>query len=94
MYSRAAWAVIALVVAACSSSPSIPAETAPVPNKPVAVGTSPATAPPEEINAFVACQQRAKRREILLDTASRRLEQTVCGAALWFDGLFGERNLD
>lgn len=50
--------------------------------------------PPEEINAFTACAKRARRREILLDTASRRLLQTVCGAALWFDGLFGERNLN
>ena len=49
---------------------------------------------PEEINAFVACARRAKRAEILLDTASRRVHQTVCGAALWFDGLFGERDVD
>ena len=47
----------------------------------------------EEIGAFEACAQRAKRSEILLDTASRRLHQTVCGAALWFDGLFGEGDL-
>jgi hypothetical protein len=50
-------------------------------------------AEPEEINAFVACAQRARRADILLDTASRRVHQTVCGAALWFDGLFGERDL-
>lgn len=49
---------------------------------------------PEEINAFVACAKQTRRAEILLDTASRRLHQTVCGAALWFDGLFGERDLD
>jgi hypothetical protein len=49
---------------------------------------------PEEINAFIACRQRARRADILLDTASRRVYQTVCGAALWFDGLFGERDLD
>jgi hypothetical protein len=51
-------------------------------------------AEPDEINAFVACRQRAKRAEILLDMASRGLYQTVCGAVLWFDGLFGERDLD
>jgi len=53
-----------------------------------------AAAEPDEINAFDACRRRAKRTEILLDTASRRLHQTVCGAALWFDGLFGEGDLD
>lgn len=50
--------------------------------------------PPPELDAFTACTQPARRKEILLDTASRRLHQTVCGAALWFDGLFGERDLE
>jgi hypothetical protein len=54
----------------------------------------PVAAEPEEINAFLACRQRAGRTDILLDTASRRVYQTVCGATLWFDGLFGERDLD
>jgi len=49
---------------------------------------------PDEVGAFDACAQRHKRSEILVDTASRRLYQTVCGAALWFDGLFGEGDLD
>jgi hypothetical protein len=53
-----------------------------------------AAAEPEVVNAFDACHQRAKRAEILLDRTSRRVHQTVCGAALWFDGLFGERDLD
>ena len=30
--------------------------------------------------------------EPLLDEARRKLYETLCGAALWFDGLFGERN--
>lgn len=55
---------------------------------------APAAATEPETNAFVACAQRARRADILLDTASRRVHQTVCGAALWFDGLFGERDLD
>lgn len=54
----------------------------------------PAAEEPEEVGAYEACRRRAKREEILLDTASRRVYQTVCGAALWFDGLFGERDLD
>lgn len=54
----------------------------------------PGEAPAAEGSAFAACSQPARRQEILLDTASRRLHQTVCGAVLWFDGLFGERDLD
>ena len=46
------------------------------------------------MNAYAACRRPVKRKEILLDTTSRRLHQTVCGAALWFDGLFGDRDLD
>lgn len=49
---------------------------------------------PDEPGAFAACARHADRAEIMLDTASRRLHQTVCGAALWFDGLFGEGDLD
>lgn len=44
---------------------------------------------PDEINPFAACRQRSLHREMLLDATRRRLHQTVCGAALWFDGLFG-----
>lgn len=80
--------VTALALSACANTGAKEAGTpAPPPTETVA-------GPLEEINAFVACRERAKRREILLDTASRELHQTVCGAALWFDGLFGERNLD
>jgi len=31
--------------------------------------------------------------ENLLDNSRRRLEETFCGATLWFDGLFGQPNL-
>ncbi len=82
------WLAAALALSGCASTGEREAGT---------IETQPAAtkvAEPEEINAFVACSRRAKRREILLDTASRRLHQTVCGAALWFDGLFGERDLD
>ncbi|MGQ0528776.1 MAG: hypothetical protein ACT4PG_02975, partial [Panacagrimonas sp.] len=30
----------------------------------------------------------------MIDDAARMLHETLCGASLWFDGLFGERNLD
>lgn len=83
-----------LALSACASSGGAPAPvlTAPEPTEP-AVVEAPAPAPPEEVNAFVACRQRAQRNEIMIATASRRVHQTVCGAALWFDGLFGEREL-
>jgi hypothetical protein len=101
-----AWLAAALALSACASTGSgatIPAvqpvaESPPPPPPPVTPPAPPVaekfSKPLDEINAFRACRQHAMRNEILLDTASRRLEQTVCGAALWFDGLFGERDLD
>ena len=43
-------------------------------------------------NPFKACRSRADEGG-LLDDASEAVHETVCGAALWFDGLFGERDL-
>lgn len=86
---------LALAVALCAN-PGTCAEPAagPVAPPPGEAAAAQLEPEPEEINAFVACRQRARRADILLDTASRRVYQTVCGAALWFDGLFGERDLD
>lgn len=86
--SKLVWLAAALALGACASDGP---EKAVVSAEPSAVAPA---EPAEEINAFDACRQPAKRKEILLDTASRRLLQTVCGSALWFDGLFGERDLD
>jgi hypothetical protein len=36
------------------------------------------------------CAQWRADEEPALDMARRQLQQTVCGAALWFDGLFGD----
>lgn len=80
--SGGAGLALAIVLSACASTGSAPPA--------VEAGV----AEPDEIGAFEACRQRAKRTEILVDMASRRLHQTVCGAALWFDGLFGEGDLD
>lgn len=42
-----------------------------------------------------SCRQVDRPGEPMMDRAHTRLEETVCGAALWFDGLFGdERNVD
>ena len=89
------WVLAALAMAGCavSGGKSGTSGGQPAPERPSVPVAQPVAEPPDEVNAFTACAKRAKRREILLDTASRRLLQSVCGAALWFDGLFGERNL-
>jgi hypothetical protein len=38
------------------------------------------------------CAEPAADEEQMIDAARRRLYQTVCGAALWFDSLFGEQS--
>jgi len=38
------------------------------------------------------CRQRTSDDAPAIDDAHRKLYETLCGAALWFDGLFGERN--
>lgn len=80
---------LAFALSACASTGAAPAPGAEAPSP-----AEPVAAEPEETNPFDACHKRAKRSEILLDRASRRVHQTVCGAALWFDGLFGERDVD
>lgn len=47
---------------------------------------------PKGGDAFKACDVEKPNEVIVLDKAAERLQETVCGAALWFDGLFGERN--
>lgn len=44
-------------------------------------------------NPFKACRAHLEERVAMLDDASDAVQETVCGAALWFDGLFGERDL-
>lgn len=42
-----------------------------------------------------SCQQRHEARRQMIERARTQIEETVCGATLWFDGLFGDRrNLD
>lgn len=38
------------------------------------------------------CRQPSPESAPAIDDAHRKLYETLCGAALWFDGLFGERN--
>jgi hypothetical protein len=44
-------------------------------------------------NPFKACRATEEEQVAILDDASDAVHETVCGAALWFDGLFGERDL-
>lgn len=61
----------------------------------------PATVPSEAQPVVAAepslrdlCRAGTPEEDNLLDTSRRKLEETFCGATLWFDGLFGERNLE
>lgn len=59
----------------------------------------PETAPVEPLrpighsNPFKACSASEENQVAVIDDASQAVHETVCGAALWFDGLFGERDL-
>ena len=46
----------------------------------------------EKQRALGPCRQPPPEDAPLIDDAHRKLYETLCGAALWFDGLFGERN--
>lgn len=46
----------------------------------------------EKRRALGPCRQPPPEDAPLIDDAHRKLYETLCGAALWFDGLFGERN--
>ncbi|HEX6862348.1 MAG TPA: hypothetical protein VF414_06010 [Thermoanaerobaculia bacterium] len=41
-----------------------------------------------------ACQASTPEEQNLLDNSRRKLEETFCGATLWFDGLFGQRDIE
>jgi len=69
-----------LMLAACAGRPAIPD----VPPPPAA---DPAPGP------FERCRMDGEKDVVVLDHTSEVLHETVCGASLWFDGLFGERDL-
>ena len=48
-------------------------------------------APPAKPSLRDLCRVKKPEEEPMIDEARRRLQETVCGANLWFDGLFGER---
>lgn len=53
----------------------------------------PAPAPAAEASLREACRE-GPVEENLLDNSRRVLEETFCGATLWFDGLFGQPDIE
>ena len=102
-------ALVALAAAGCARRTPPPnplpevATGAPAaaPGAAVAAGETTAAAPPTEepeapkIKLSELCRRRRPEEESGLDATRRRLHQTVCGANLWLDTLFGgERNVE
>jgi hypothetical protein len=72
---RRALALLApLLLAACAGTPA--RDAPPDPPKP-------------EDAPFAACSGPARDEVAVIDGTRRRLHETLCGAPLWFDGLFG-----
>lgn len=87
--------LLAALLGACASTPQ-PPETPETPEPPGAAEAREepaAAAEPAEPNPFVACRQPVDNEVAVLDETRRRLQETVCGASLWFDGLFGQSDL-
>ena len=84
--------LLAALLTACASTPAPVAGPAAGPASPAAIGPAPAPAA-EEPNPFVACRQPVDNEVAVIDETRRRLQETVCGASLWFDGLFGRGDL-
>lgn len=80
MRRRALVALASLLLAACAGTPARPE-----PPKP----------PEPEDRPFEACRQRGRIDDpvVVIDETKRRLHETLCGASLWFDGLFGTGNV-
>jgi len=70
-------ALAAVLLAACASSPDKTVEEPPKPRG----------------NPFKACRSNTPNEVPVLDETRETVQETVCGATLWFDGLFGERHL-
>jgi len=79
----------ALLLVACAGAPATPAEPAAAPAPPRPAAEAPPAAPEPEDHPFDACRQPVDNEVAVLDETKRRLQETVCGATLWFDGLFG-----
>jgi hypothetical protein len=73
----------ATLLAACAANPDFRGSPEP--------SVAPRPTPPRSQIAH-ACNLDTPNEVAVLDETRDRFHETVCGAALWFDGLFGERN--
>lgn len=80
-----------------ADTPPPMAVEADVPSRDAAAAPSLSPPPQRELRQHLAgsCEQRQGERVEMIERARTQIEETVCGATLWFDGLFGDRrNLD
>jgi len=87
-----AW-LLAPLLAACATTP-VPGDPTVVDAPPAAAPAAAPVGPPEpEDRPFESCRQPVDNEVPIIDETKRRLHETVCGASLWFDGLFGRGDL-
>lgn len=86
-------ATAALCLLAGPATAQAQQEKPPRPDQAVLEEMDPVQPPAARQSTYARCRTKTRAADevILLDAAQRRLHQTVCGAALWFDGLFGEK---
>ena len=84
-------AMVAVGASGCAGGPT-PA-TAPYAAAPAATAARP-PAGAAEPSLREICRQRKPEEEGLLDESHRVLAETFCGATLWFDGLFGQPDVE
>ena len=82
----------AVLLTACAGAPATP-DPAGAPAPTAAAAAPPPAAPEPEDRPFESCRQPVDDEVPILDETKRRLHETVCGASLWFDGLFGRGDL-
>lgn len=78
--------MLAALLAGCAGTPDVPADAPPAP-------PAKAEAPRPEDAPFTACRRNEPGDADLIEETQVLLEETTCGAALWFDGLFGDGDL-
>lgn len=74
-----------------SAAEAAPTTAEPAPTTPAPDRRSLTKEEKQRLRESGPCGEEAPADEKAIDATRRRLFQTVCGAALWFDGLFGEQ---
>lgn len=76
-------------------APQDAASTSADPSKPVPAVPSPKIGAADiGLKREQPCKDPDGNNEELISETARMLHETLCGASLWFDGLFGERNIE